>query len=111
MDSPRLLLLVLGVIGCQPPQSQPSDRPTDSVEPGAAPAATVTAEPQQRKGILEWCRDAAAPDEVRYTVTVLIAYLETDDCETAARSLATKDGLDLENYAVTRESERKHSGE
>ena len=64
---------------------------------------TVGAEPQQRKGLLEWCRDAAAPAEVRYTVTVLIAYLETDDCATAARSLATEDRLDLENYAVTRE--------
>ena len=64
---------------------------------------TVAAEPQQPKGFLEWCRDAAAPDEVRYTVTVLIAYLENDDCATAARSLATEDRLDLENYAVTRE--------
>jgi len=35
-----------------------------------------------------------------YTVTVLIAYLETDNCATAARSLATEDRLDLENYAV-----------
>ena len=52
---------------------------------------------------MEWCRDAAAPAEVRYAVTVLIAYLETDDCATAARSLATEDRLDLENYAVTRE--------
>jgi hypothetical protein len=34
---------------------------------------------------------------------VLLAYLETDDCATAARSLATEDELDLENYAVTRE--------
>ncbi len=34
---------------------------------------------------------------------MLIAYLETDDCTTAARSLATEDRLDLENYAVTRE--------
>ena len=67
------------------------------------PAVTVGAEPQQPKGFLEWCRDAAAPAEVRYTVTVLIAYLETDDCATAARSLATEDRLDLENYAVTRE--------
>jgi len=41
--------------------------------------------------------------EVRYTVTVLIAYSETDDCTTAARSLATEDRLDLENYAVTSE--------
>ena len=71
--------------------------------PGAAPVVTVGAEPQQPRGFLEWCRDAAAPDEVRYTVTVLIAYLETDDRETAARSLATEDRLDLENYAVTRE--------
>ena len=62
---------------------------------------TVSAEPQQPKGFLEWCRDAAAPDEVRYTVTVLIAYLKTDDCTTAARSLATEDRLDLENYAVS----------
>ena len=94
---------VLGVIGCQPPQPQPSDRTTDSVAPGAAPTLTVGAEPQQHKGFLECCRDAAAPAEVRYTVTVLIAYLETDDCATAARSLATEDRLDLENYAVTRE--------
>ena len=64
---------------------------------------TVGAEPQQRKGFLGWCRDAAAPDEVRYTITVLIAYLETDDGITAARSLASEDRLDLENYAVTRE--------
>ncbi len=64
---------------------------------------TVGAEPQQGKGFLEWCRDAAAPAEVRYTVTVLLAYLETDDCSTAARSLTTEDRLDLENYAVTRE--------
>ena len=34
---------------------------------------------------------------------MLIAYSETDDCTTAARSLATEDRLDLENYAVTRE--------
>ncbi len=67
------------------------------------PALTVDAEPQQPKGFLEWCRDAAAPAEVRYTVTVLIAYPKTDNCATAARSLATKDRLDLENYAVTRE--------
>ncbi len=64
---------------------------------------TVGAEPQQGKGFLEWCRDAAAPAEVRDTVTVLIAYSETDDCATAARSLATEDRLVLENYAVTRE--------
>jgi len=63
---------------------------------------TVGAEPQQPKGFLEWCRDASAPVEVPYTVTVLIAYLETDDC-TTARSLATEDRLDLENYAATRE--------
>ncbi len=94
---------MLGVIGCQPPQSQPSDKTADSVEPGAAPTVTVGAEPQRGKGFLEWCRDAAAPDEVRYTVTVLIAYSETDHCATAARSLATEDRLDLENYAVTRE--------
>ena len=94
---------MLGVIGCQPPQPQPSDRTADSVEPGAAPAVTVAAEPQQPKGFLKWCRDAAAPAQVRYTVTVLLAYLEDDDCTTAARSLATEDGLDLENYAVTRE--------
>ena len=74
-----LLLLMLGVIGCQPPQPQPSDRTADSVEPGAAPAVTVGAEPQQGKGLLEWCRDAAAPAEVRYTVTVLLPYLETDE--------------------------------
>ena len=72
-------------------------------DPRAAPALTVGAEPQQPKGFLEWCRDAAAPDEVRYTVTVLLAYLETHDCTTAARSLATQDSLDLENYAVTTE--------
>ena len=94
---------MLGLIGFQPPQSQPSDRPADPAEPGAAPAATVGAEPQQSRGFLEWCRDAAAPAEVRCTVTVLIAYLETDDCTTATRSLATEDRLDLENYAVTRE--------
>jgi len=63
----------------------------------------VGGELQQSKGLLEWCRDAAAPDEVRYTVTVLIDYPKTDDCATAARSLATEDRLDLENYAVTRE--------
>ena len=51
---------------------------------------------------MEWCRDAAAPDEVRYTVTVLLAYLETDDCVIAARSLATEETLDLENFAITR---------
>ena len=34
---------------------------------------------------------------------MLIAYLETDDCATSARSLATQDRLNLENYAVTRE--------
>ncbi len=34
---------------------------------------------------------------------MLIAYSETDDRTTAARSLATEDRLDLENYAVTRE--------
>jgi len=62
---------------------------------------TVGAEPQQSKGFLECSRDAAAPAEVRYTVTVLLAYLKTDDCATAARSFATKDRLDLENYAVT----------
>jgi hypothetical protein len=50
---------------------------------------TVGPEPQQPKGFLEWCRDAAAPAEVRYTVTVLLAYLETDDCATAARSRTT----------------------
>ena len=68
---------------------------------------TVGAEPQQGKGFLEWCRDAAAPDEVRHTVTVLLAYLETDDCATAACSLATEDRLDSEplhilydNFAV-----------
>ena len=97
------LLLLLAVIGCQPPQSDPSLGTADSVAPGAAPAVTVGAAPQQGKGFLEWCRDAAAPAEVRYTVTVLIAYLETDDCVTADRSLATEDRLDLENYAVTRE--------
>jgi hypothetical protein len=64
---------------------------------------TVHAEPQQPKEFLEWCRDASAPAEVRYTVTVLIAYSKTDDCTTAAHSLATDDRLDLENYAVTRE--------
>ena len=66
-------------------------------------AGAVGEETQQRKGLMEWCRDAAAPAEVRYTVAVLIAYLQTDDCTTAARSLATEDRLDLENYAVTRE--------
>jgi hypothetical protein len=65
----------------------------------SVPAATVRAEPQQSKGFLEWCRDAAAPDEVHYTVTVLLAYLETDDCATTARSLATEDRLDLETRA------------
>ncbi len=88
------------MIGGHPPQPQPSDRTTDSVDPGDAPTATVPTKPQQRKGFLECYRDAAAPDEVRYTVTVLIAYSETDDCASAARSLATEDRLDLENYAV-----------
>ena len=60
-----LLLLALGMIGCQPPQPQPSDRTADSVAPGAAPAVTVGAEPQQSKGFLECSRDAAAPAEVR----------------------------------------------
>jgi len=89
----RLWATQQGVIACQPPQPQPSDRTADSVAPGAAPTLTVAAEPQQPKGFLEWCRDAAAPAEVRHTVTVLIAYLETDDCTTAARSLATEDRL------------------
>ncbi len=98
-----LLLLMLGVIGCEPPQSQPTDTTANSAEPGALPAVTVGAGPEQDKGFLEWCQDAAAPDEVRYTVTVLLAYVETEDCLIAADSLATYDELDLENFAVTRE--------
>ena len=100
---------MLGVIVCQPPQPQPSDRTADSVEPGAAPAVTVGAESPQGKRFLEWCRDAAAPAEVRYTVTVLIAYSETDDGATATRSLATEDRLDLENYAVVTDSSDRSS--
>ena len=99
-----LLLLMLGMIGCEPPESQSPDTSASSVEPDALPASTVGAGPEQDKGVLEWCQDAAAPDEVRYTVTVLLAYLETDDCVIAARSLATEERLDLENFAVTRES-------
>ena len=99
-----LLLLMLGMIGCEPPQSESPDATANSVEPGALPVLTVGAGPEQDKGFLEWCQDAAAPDEVRYTVTVLLAYVETDDCVIAARSLATEDRLDLENFAVTRES-------
>ena len=98
-----LLLLMLGVIGCEPPQSESPDATANSVEPGALPTMTVGAGPEQDKGFLEWCQDAAAPDEVRYTVTVLLAYLETDDCVIAADSLATEERLDLENFAVTRE--------
>ena len=88
-----LLLLMLGVIGCEPPQSESPDATANSVEPGALPTMTVGAGPEQDKGFLEWCQDAAAPDEVRYTVTVLLAYLETDDCVIAADSLAPRKGL------------------
>ena len=60
-----LLLLMLGVIGCEPPQSESPDATANSVEPGALPAMTVGAGPEQDKGFLEWCQDTAAPDEVR----------------------------------------------
>ena len=65
---------------------------------------TVAAEPQQSKGFLEWCRDAAAPAEVRYTVTVLIVYLETDDCAPAARSLAPR--VSVLRFMITGEASR-----
>ena len=57
-----LLLLMLGMIGCEPPQSESPDATANSVEPGALPVLTVGAGPEQDKGFLEWCQDAAAPD-------------------------------------------------
>ena len=50
----------------------------------------------QDPSFAEWCADADAPDEDRYTVQVILAALELDDCAAADASLRARDTLDLQ---------------
>lgn len=67
------------------------------------PAITAANKPFLNRTFLDWCKDSTAPEEVKYTVKVILTYFGTNDCSQTQKHLKGFKQLNRSNVAMLSE--------